>query len=111
MTEENIVMVYLTAANRAEAEKLAEVLVGEGAAACVNLLGPIASVYRWEGRVEHAEEIAMIAKTTSAAFTRLEELVRQHHSYTCPCIVAWPLSGGHAPFLDWVRACAHPVQA
>jgi periplasmic divalent cation tolerance protein len=100
----DILIVYLTAATAAEAEKLAELLVEARVAACVNVLGAIQSVYRWQGKVERAGEVAMIAKTTAAQFPRLEELVKQHHSYDCPCIVAWPLSGGHAPFLDWVRA-------
>lgn len=108
MTEEAVLMVYMTAANRTEAETLAEVLVTERAAACVNVLGPIASVYRWMGQVEHAEEVALIAKTTAGAYAQLEALVKQNHSYECPCIVAWPLHHGHAPFLDWVRASVCP---
>ncbi len=99
----DVLMVYITAADAAQAAALAEQLVARKVAACVNLLGPIQSVYEWKGRVEHTSEVALIAKTTRARFADLEAAVREHHSYECPCIVAWPLTHGHAPFLEWVE--------
>jgi len=96
-------MVYATAANRAEAERLAGALIEAKAAACVNILGPITSIYEWKGQVERSEEYALIAKTTEAGWPDVERIMRAHHSYECPCMVAWPLGAGHAPFLDWVR--------
>jgi len=95
--------VYVTAASREEAEVIASALICEKVAACVNILGEIKSIYEWNGVVEKATEVAMIAKTTQAGFAALEKVVMKHHSYECPCIVAWPLSNGHAPFLDWIH--------
>ena len=102
-SETNVLMVYITAANDAEAQTLASLLVQHKLAACVNILGPIQSVYEWKGKLESATEVAMVAKTTGERFPELEKTVREHHSYENPCIVAWPLTHGHGPFFDWVK--------
>lgn len=88
----------------AEADRIAEALVGERLAACVNILGAVRSVYRWQGAIERADEIAMIAKTTEALFERLAARVRTLHSYDTPAIVAWPIVAGDAAYLDWIAA-------
>jgi periplasmic divalent cation tolerance protein len=98
-----VVMVYMTAPTMAEAELLAEAMITRRVAACVNILGAIQSRYEWKGVLEKSEEVALVAKTTKAQFAALETTVKELHSYECPCIVAWPLSDGHAPFLMWVR--------
>jgi periplasmic divalent cation tolerance protein len=103
MNISDVLMVYLTAADEGEAVRLAEQLVESRVAACVNVLGAVQSVYRWQGKVERAAEVALIAKTTRAQFPLLEQKIKELHSYECPCIVAWPLSEGHQPFLTWVR--------
>jgi periplasmic divalent cation tolerance protein len=97
------VSVYIVTADMAEAERIAEALVQDRLAACANILGAIRSVYRWQGKVERADEIAMIAKTTSVLFDRLAERVRALHSYDTPAIVAWPIVAGDAAYLDWIR--------
>lgn len=99
-------MVYMTVANQAEAEKIANLLVMKKVAACVNILGGIQSVYEWKGSIEHSREVAMIAKTTAARYPELENLVKATHSYECPCIVAWPIEHGHPAYMDWVRKSA-----
>jgi len=101
-------MVYITAPDAKVAGRLADLLVREHVAACVNILGKIQSVYRWKGRIERAGEIALIAKTTAARYPALEKIVKAHHPYECPCIVAIPLARGHAPFLDWIRNQVQP---
>jgi periplasmic divalent cation tolerance protein len=88
----------------AEAERLAEALVNERLAACVNILGTVRSVYRWQGAVERADEVAMIAKTREALFQRLAARVRALHSYDTPAIIAWPIVAGDAAYLDWIAA-------
>jgi periplasmic divalent cation tolerance protein len=98
------ISVYIVAADMAEAERIAEALVDERLAACVNILGGVRSVYRWQGEVERADEIAMIAKTTQASFERLAARVRALHSYDTPAIVAWPIVAGDAAYLDWIAA-------
>jgi len=101
-----ILMVYMTAANREEAEKIAHILVMKKVVACVNILGGITSIYEWKGSIEHASEIAMVAKTTTGQYAELERLVAAAHSYECPCIVAWPIEQGYPAYLDWVRESA-----
>ena len=98
-----VLMVYITAATMAEAEALADALITRRVAACVNILGSIQSRYEWKGVVEKSTEVAMVAKTTRQQFPVLKEVITSLHSYECPCIVAWPITDGHAPFLAWVK--------
>jgi periplasmic divalent cation tolerance protein len=98
------ISVYIVAADRAEADRIAEALVQDRLAACVNILGTIRSVYRWQGTIERADEIAMIAKTRTDLFDALVARVRALHSYDTPAIVAWPIVAGDAAYLDWIRA-------
>ena len=101
---ERTISVYIVTADMAEAERIAEALVGERLAACVNILGAVRSVYRWQGAVERADEVAMIAKTTETLFDALNARVRILHSYDTPAIVAWPIVAGDAAYLDWIGA-------
>jgi periplasmic divalent cation tolerance protein len=98
------ISVYIVAADKDEATRIAEALVAERLAACVNILGAVQSVYRWQGQVERAGEVALIAKTATALFDRLAARVRQLHSYDTPAIVAWPIVAGDAAYLDWIGA-------
>lgn len=98
------ISVYIVTADMAEAERIAETLVAERLAACVNILGAVRSVYRWQGAVERAEEVAMIAKTAEAQFEPLAARVKALHSYDTPAIVAWPIVAGDAAYLDWIDA-------
>jgi periplasmic divalent cation tolerance protein len=101
---ERAISVYVVTADMAEAERIAEALVAERLAACVNILGAVRSVYRWQGAVERADEVAMIAKTTETLFDALSARVRALHSYDTPAIVAWPIVAGDAAYLDWIVA-------
>lgn len=105
MTE--VVEVAVTAPDQALAERLAETLVTERLAACVQVGGPVTSVYRWHGKVEHAEEWVCRAKTTRAALPALERRVRAVHPYELPEILATPVTGD-AGYLAWVRAEVSP---
>lgn len=98
----DLIAVYMTAASKAEARRLARVLVEEKLAACVNVLGQIESVYRWKGRVENGSEVALIAKTRRSKLPKLIALVKDLHSYEVPCIVALPIKGGNKDFLAWI---------
>jgi periplasmic divalent cation tolerance protein len=98
-----VLMVYVTAANQDDAEKIAARAVQEKVAACANLLGPITSIYEWKGTVERSEEWAMLLKTTEEKFPALELLIKTLHGYEVPCIVAWRIDQGSPAFLDWVR--------
>ncbi|HEY0835887.1 MAG TPA: divalent-cation tolerance protein CutA [Azospirillum sp.] len=100
----DLVFVYMTAASREEAARIGRALVEERLAACVNILGGMTSIYRWEGAVETAEEAVFIAKTRRDLFDRLAARVRELHSYSVPCIVELPVERGNPAYLDWLRA-------
>jgi periplasmic divalent cation tolerance protein len=100
----SVIFVYVTVPSVAEAEKIAAAVVGEKLAACANILPGLRAFYRWQGRVETAGETALVFKTRAAAFDALEARVKAMHSYDVPCIVAWPCTAGHAPYLAWVGA-------
>ena len=95
-------MVYMTASSRGEARRIGRSLIDARLAACVNIVDGMNSIYRWEGAIEEAEEVVLIAKTTDDRLLALIEHVRAAHSYECPCIVSLPVENGHQPFLDWV---------
>ena len=97
------VMVYITAENTEDAHNIANVLVGSKLAACVNILGETTSVYRWEGKIQEAREVVLVAKTRAALFDDVRGKVASMHSYDVPCIVAYPMADGHAPYLKWIH--------
>jgi len=88
--------------DRLAAEKLAEALVGERLAACVNILAPCRSVYRWNGAVQNDEEVPLLAKTTTERYAALEAAIRSNHPYEVPEIIALPIERGLAAYLTWV---------
>jgi len=94
----------MTAGSRDEALAIGRALVRERLAACVNVLGPMTSVYEWRGETHEDAEVAFLAKTRRDLVPRLSERVRALHSYDCACVVALPIQGGHAPFLEWIGA-------
>jgi len=94
--------VYITVPDRRTGRQLAKALVEQHVAACVNLVGPVESFFRWEGALEHAREWVLVAKTTARRWSALVNTVRSLHPYECPCIVAGPLERGWRPFLKWV---------
>jgi periplasmic divalent cation tolerance protein len=96
------IAVFMTAANREEAARLAEMLVSKQLAACVQILPEMESVYRWQGKIERQPEVLLIAKTLSSKFADLEREVRALHSYETPEIVALPIIAGSTPYLRWL---------
>ena len=97
-------LIYITAENTDEARAIGRALVDARLAACANVLGPMTSIYRWEGAVQEGEEAVLIAKTTAALVEALTAKVRELHSYDCPCVVALPVEDGNPAFLDWIAA-------
>ena len=90
--------------DRASAERLAQSLVAALLAACINILGPCRSVYRWKGAIENAEEHPMLIKTTRERYPALETAIRAGHPYELPEIIAVPLAAGFSGYLDWIAA-------
>ena len=100
MTE--YIQVVTTTATEQQAQQLASVLVEQRLAGCVQLAGPIHSVYRWQEKVEQAVEWLCLVKTKRTLFAAVEQSIRQHHSYDCPEIIAVPIVAGNAAYLDWL---------
>lgn len=101
MTE--CLVVTTTTEARAEAEAIAERLIRENLAACVQILGPMTSIYRWEGEVARAEEWLVLAKTTVELRPQVEAAIAQMHSYEVPEIITLPIAGGSDAYLSWLR--------
>lgn len=99
----NIVSVYAIFGDAAEAEHIGRTLVEERLAACVNVLGPCRSIYRWQGQIETAEEVPAILKTDSRSADRLVDRIVELHSYDTPCVVAWPIDKVSEGYADWVE--------
>lgn len=98
------IAVFITAPNKDEASRLADLLVERNLAACVQILPAIESVYRWQGKIERQPEVLLIAKTLAAKFAELEREVRAIHSYETPEIVAVPLTALSEPYRQWLIA-------
>ncbi|MDW8443847.1 MAG: divalent-cation tolerance protein CutA [Acetobacteraceae bacterium] len=103
MGDDEVLLVYVTAASEDEAKRIGRALVEERLAACVNVFAPHTAIYRWKGALEESAESAFLAKTTRARLPALMARVRALSSYTLPAIVALPASGGDAEFLAWVK--------
>jgi periplasmic divalent cation tolerance protein len=108
MSKAEFSLIYMTCRNAAEARRIGGALVGERLVACVNVLGPVKSIYRWKGRVVSGREVAMVAKTRSALVARVIERVRALHSYEVPCVVEFPIARGNPEFLAWLSSETRP---
>lgn len=97
----DILILYVTCADAEEARRIGHALVAERLAACVNFR-PHQTIYRWKGAIEESAEYGLIVKTTAAAQPAAEARIRALHSYDLPGILAFPASGGSAPYLDWI---------
>ena len=94
--------------DRASAERLADALIEARVAACVNILAPCRSIYRWKDAVQHDEEHPMLVKTTAERYPALEAAIRAGHPYELPEIVAVPIERGLPAYLDWVASETSP---
>ena len=103
-----IVSVYAIFANQAEAETIGRTVVEERLAACINILYPCRSIYRWQGKVETAEEVPAILKTDAAQADALIARIAELHSYEVPAINVWPVHKALAAFADWVEGSVMP---
>jgi len=103
-TTPEVMVVLTTAPDAATAGRIAEALVAERLAACVNVVENVSSIYRWKGTVQREREVLMVTKTTSEAVERLRERLVELHPYEVPEVLALAVSGGHSPYLDWVGA-------
>ena len=103
---ETVLLCYCSCPDATSAQAIAEALVGEQLAACVNRLPGIHSTYRWQGAVTTGDEELLLIKTTAIRFEALKARLLELHPYELPELIAVPVERGHADYLDWVRANA-----
>ncbi|MFP4630375.1 MAG: divalent-cation tolerance protein CutA [Desulfohalobiaceae bacterium] len=97
------VLVYMTAKDKEEAQRVGQALVEARLAACVNILDNMQSMFWWQGGAQSEHEAVLLAKTRVGLVSSLNSKVQEVHSYDCPCVVAVPIIDGNPEFLDWVR--------
>jgi periplasmic divalent cation tolerance protein len=97
------IQVFTTVGTQAAARQLAQTLVEKKVAGCVQVLGPIASTYWWQGEIESAEEWLCILKSRRDRYTELEAAIRAVHPYQVPEILAMPVVEGHQPYMEWLE--------
>jgi periplasmic divalent cation tolerance protein len=107
---DDILLVLTNAPDRDTAMRIANALVTDQVAACVNVLGPCDSVYPWQGAVEQAQEIPLLIKTTGARYAALEAALRKLHPYELPEIIAVPVAHGLPGYLQWVAEVTRKVE-
>jgi periplasmic divalent cation tolerance protein len=100
MTDKKLVLT--TTGSREEAQRIARGLLDAHAAACVNIVGPVESIYRWQGAVETASEWLLIIKTTADGFTNVQTTIKELHSYDLPECIQIPIEDGSAGYLQWI---------
>jgi periplasmic divalent cation tolerance protein len=105
----DVLICLCTCPDRASAAGLARALVDARLAACVNLLPGVASIYRWQGRVEQADEVLLLIKTTRQAYPALEARLPALHPYELPELLAVESAAGLPAYLEWVAAQARPL--
>ena len=102
MKEPGEIVVFVTAGTEEEARRIAEVLLGERKAACVNIVPKVDSLFWWQGKLDSAQESLLIVKAKTSLLNEIVTLVREIHSYDTPEIIALPIVGGNQAYLDWI---------
>lgn len=96
------IVIFVTTTSRDEAKKIGQILVEESLIACCNIVQPVESIFRWQGKVLIEQEALMICKTREEMFHAVEKRVKELHSYEVPEIIALPINQGSKNYLDWV---------
>ena len=99
----SVISVYAVFADADEAERIGRAMIEERLAACINIIGPVRSIYGWKGAVESADEVVAILKTTHAHADALITRIAALHSYDVPCIATWPIDKILGAYADWVE--------
>lgn len=102
------IVVYITAPNEEEAEKIAKAIVEAKLVGCVNIIKNVRSIYSWQGKIEDDAEVLMISKTQKHLFEELSKKVKELHSYTVPEIIALPVIKGSQEYLKWLNDITKP---
>jgi periplasmic divalent cation tolerance protein len=102
MTDKRLMLT--TVSSREEADVIAFELVSRHLAACVNILGPISSVYQWQGEVENSQEFMLLIKSTDSQFLPIQALVHELHTYQVPGLLSFTVESGIESYLDWIAS-------
>ena len=105
----NCIQIMTTIDTKDGAERIAQALTGKRLAACVQVLGPLTSTYRWEGKIETAQEYLCLIKTRGELYGALEDAIKENHSYETPEIIATPIVDGNKDYLNWIAKETEPV--
>ncbi len=100
---ENCLIVFVTFADRPQAEKCTEVLLRMRLIACANIVSEVHSRFHWQGSISNEKEILVIMKTRQALIDKLVKTIRKHHSYQVPEIIAVPIVAGASDYLEWIK--------
>ena len=102
-SQNNLIRIITTTSTREEAERIGTLLIEKGLAACVQVSGPILSIYPWKGKIERDEEWVLSVKTLERAYEGCKRLIIEKHSYECPQLIAFSAKDVFEPYLDWVK--------
>ena len=102
VTGKNYLVVFITTANAVEAQRIANILISERKAACVNIMPQVHSRFWWQGKIDSANETLLIVKTKASLLDELIRLVKENHSYEVSEIIALPIVGGNEDYLRWI---------
>lgn len=101
-TAPDVHLLYITAKDKGEAERIGRTLLAERLVACVNIVPSVTSLYWWEEKIQSETECLLIAKTRGELVDRVIARILALHSYDCPCVVSLPIAGGNPAFLAWI---------
>ncbi|MEX0844683.1 MAG: divalent-cation tolerance protein CutA [Balneolaceae bacterium] len=104
----NLRLLYITTSGKEEAGKIGRALVEENLAACANIIDGMQSIYKWEGKIQEDEECVLIVKTHYSRVKRVTRLIKELHSYDCPCVISFSLAEneGNIEYLEWLEKIA-----
>ena len=97
------IIVFVTTGSFSEAEKIADILISKKAAACVNIIQNLESIYWWEGKIESSKESLLIIKTLQDKYGILEQIILENHSYENPEIISFKVEKGSTKYLNWIN--------
>jgi periplasmic divalent cation tolerance protein len=104
MPKDDYIMVLTTCNSSEVASSIANILVANKLAACVNIVNNVESVYQWQGKIEHDKEILLIIKTRQSLFSQIEQMIQELHNYELPEIIAVPIEAGEKNYLNWIQS-------
>ena len=96
------IVIYSTCGSAEEAERISSLLIERKLAACVTVITPVKSYYRWQGKVEKSDEWLLMIKTSQALFEAVSAAIQKAHSYEVPEVIAVPIAAGSAAYLSWL---------